>query len=678
MDRRNFFKLVGTVSGAAVTGSCGKSAREIIPLLVPAQEIVPGVEEWHPSVCRACGAGCGTIVRVMEAERRNGDVRERIAAIKKIEGNPLDPVSGGRLCARGQAAVQSLYHPDRLRGPLKQGRPVSWEQALNEIAARLAKADPGRIVFIARPEASTRSATIAAFLKALGAAPAITPGLGDFTIERAAAGRAFGWNGLPVYDLAGADYVLGLGADFLGTWASPVYYARQFGHMRQGRAGRRGRLVHAESRFSTTAAAADEWLPVRPGGEQALALAVGKAVAEDKKAGPAALRDAFASVDFDRAAQESGVAPERIRRVAHELANAEAPLALAGASIVHRRSLDAVVTGNALNWLLGSVGSRVLAPAPPPFEAPRADRPGEAEVVFLDANPVYARPSWRLERVPLVVSFSQFLDDSSAHAHYILPDHDPLESSVAVAPAVAPGIALTGAASFVRPLYDTRATEHVLADLAARLGKQFEADSPERAFARAQADVEESMRQGGYWPDIARRPQAKPPDALPPLAAAEFDGDPKQFPYEFQPYPTLQFGDGCSAHLPWLQELPDPASSAMWGLPVEIDVKTAARLGVVNGDLLRVVSPHGEITAPAYVHPAALPGVVSMGIGQGHASYTRFASGRGANPLAIAGNAGENGAFVFAAARVRIERAGARGGLVQFSYMDRQPETARR
>ena len=89
MDRRNFFKLVGTASGGALTGACGKQAQELIPLLVPATEIVPGAEEWHPSVCHSCPAGCGTIVRVMQAERKievDGEtVRQPIAAIKKIE-----------------------------------------------------------------------------------------------------------------------------------------------------------------------------------------------------------------------------------------------------------------------------------------------------------------------------------------------------------------------------------------------------------------------------------------------------------------------------------------------------------------------------------------------------------------------------------------------------------------
>src|SRR5947207_14913510 len=164
MERRDFFKILSTASAAAV-GGCGRKSDKLIPLLVPEHQIVPGEEQWHPAVCAECAAGCATIVRVMEGVRtvtRNGEqVRERIAAIKKIEGNPLDPVSGGRLCARGQAAVQGLYHPDRLRGPMKRtgGRGqgqfigVSWDEAIAMAAEKIgkARADPRGIVFLTGP-----------------------------------------------------------------------------------------------------------------------------------------------------------------------------------------------------------------------------------------------------------------------------------------------------------------------------------------------------------------------------------------------------------------------------------------------------------------------------------------------------------------------------------------------
>ena len=717
MDRRNFFKLVGTASGGALTGACGKQAQELIPLLVPATEIVPGAEEWHPSVCRSCPAGCGTIVRVMQAERKievDGEtVRQPIAAIKKIEGNPLDPVSGGRLCARGQAAVQGLYHPDRLTGPRKRAGArgsggfdlVDWETTLSEVAAVLAGVDHSRIVYLTSAEIGTRSATAARFLDSIGAPPATMIGVGDFAVERRASQLAFGWDGLPVYEIQDATYVLSIGADFLGGWASPVFYSRRFGHMRRGRPGIRGKLVHAESRFSQTAWSADRWLPVAPGGEQALAMAIGHVVVseslrENDQAGDS-LREAFAATDFSAACKDAGLEEMRVRGVARELAASTAPLVLAGASVVRPGSSKAVTAANALNLLLGNVGAKggVMPPAAAPgglaierpTYRPLEEQISKAEVVMIDGvNPLYATPwlAGPLAKVKLMISFAGFLDDTAAHADWILPDHHALEASAGVIPLMSPTAALTGAPAFVKPLYDTRATPDVLADLARRLDAAFEPVTLDSAYAllHEQAADEESTptdfsdyarRQGGWWarerPADGPLPRTEPPgDWDPPVS------DPA-YPFAFQPYPALQFGFGGESHLPWLQQLPDPASSAVWNLPVEVDPATAEQLDVRNGDTLRVISPRGELEAPVYVNPAAIPGVVSMPIGQGHGTFGRYASGRGVNPLSIVDPVPEQetGVPAFGATRVRLEKGTTKQHLVQYAVVDRQPHPHR-
>ena len=384
MDRRNFFKILSVTSAGAL-GGCGGKADRAIPLLVPEHEIVPGEEQWHPAVCAECGAGCGTVVRIMEGVRtvdRNGEaVRERIAAIKKIEGNPLDPISGGRLCARGQASVQSLYHPDRLRGPMKRTgqrgqaafAAVSWAEAIGQAAEMLAKvraADPARIVFLEGPQAGTRSLAIQRFTEALGAPAPVVCSLADHAVEHKAAEIAFGWKGLPVYDLAHAHYTLGVGADFLGGWASPVYYARQFGEFRQGRRQIRGQLVQAESRLSITAAAADRWLPLRPGSEPQFLAAVGRmlldaGLSRRPEALPKAVVQAFQAADPAALLATCGLEEKRVRQVVRELGESEAPLVLAGASVPHTNSLDAVLASHYLNLMLGNVGKPggVHAPA---------------------------------------------------------------------------------------------------------------------------------------------------------------------------------------------------------------------------------------------------------------------------------------------------------------------------
>jgi anaerobic selenocysteine-containing dehydrogenase len=696
MDRRGFVKILSATS-AGLAGSCGKTDK-LIPLLVAETEIVPGEEQWHPAVCTECAAGCGTLVRIMEGvrtvERGGEQLRERVAAIKKVEGNPLDPVSGGRLCARGQAAVQSLYHPDRLRGPMLrtgdrgkgQFAPATWEQALAAVAGKIAKADPARIVFLAGPHAGTRSVAIARFVQALGAPAPVVCSLADCAVERKAAELGFGWKGLPVYDLAGARHVLGVGADFLGGWASPVYYSREFGAFRQGRREVRGYLVQAESRLSITAAAADRWLPLRPGSEPQFLLAVGRILLDAGLGRNRTMVQPFASADVAALLASCGLEERRVREAVQALGESDAPLVLAGASVPQSNSLDAILLSHYLNFMLGNVGrpGGVLPPAPAaaaPFQNGRAaEALARAQVVLIDgANPAYTLPPssgvlQALVRAETLVGFAGFLDDTAAWCDVVLPGHHTLESEAALIPAVSPQPAVTVAVPFVKPLYDTRAVETILADLARKMSKEYKAVTARDLLPQDSA-FEEIARQGGLWGE-ASKPEPQAPLGPPPSQPepASFAGDAAQYPLLFQPYLSLQFHDGAGANLPWLQELPDPASSSIWGLPVEIDPQLAEHLHVSNGDMVRVESAHGWFEAPAYLHPGAIPGVVSMPIGDGHAYYGRYASGRGANPLSILAPVWEKstGALALGGTRVRLARAGPRRGWIQFASEDRQ------
>jgi anaerobic selenocysteine-containing dehydrogenase len=705
MDRRVFFRILSTASAASVTSGCGSGVKKLMPLLVPDHEIVPGEEQWHPAVCTSCEAGCGTLVRVMEGRRitidRGEQVRERVAAIKKIEGNPLDPVSGGRLCAKGQAAVQGLYHPDRLRGPMKRIGPrgsgqftqVSWTEAVAMAGQSLAKVDPSKIAFLTRGSAGSRSTAFEQFAKAWKAPAPFAFSITGHPVERKAAELVFGWKGQPVYDLANAHSVLGVGADFLGGWTSPVYYARQFGDFRQGRREVRGRLVQAESRLSITAAAADRWLPVRPGTEVQFLAAVGRILidgnlAPHQKDLPKAAAAVFASANVGALLAQCGLQEKRVFQVVRDLGESAAPLVIGGASIVQANSLDAVIASHYINLMLGNVGKRggVLAPAREamaPLENHRfAEALSQAQLVIIDdANPAYTFPRSSgvldaLQRAT-VISFAPFLDDSSAYADLILPSHHPLESEVAVAPAVSNRTAIAVGTPFVRPLYDTRSTEEILAALAEAMQISYSAANIKELLqsqVTEELTIGDILRQGGVWSEEHTAPAPRISNARFETANASAPGGTAQFPLELQPYISLQHHDGSASNLPWMQELPDPVSSSIWGLPVELDPKTAAGLRVANGDIVRVESPHGAIEAPAYIHPGAIPGVVSMPIGDGHTHYGRYASGRGANPLSILAPVFEKstGALVLGGTRVRLSRVGDRKGWIQFSAPDRE------
>ncbi len=161
--------------------------------------------------------------------------------------------------------------------------------------------------------------------------------------------------------------------------------------------------------------------------------------------------------------------------IARELGESEGPLVIAGASIVQTNSVDALIAAHFVNLLLGNVGrpGGVLAPSSSALAGPKTanvpDALKDAQVLLLDgANPVYTLPSASgvtsgLAHLDTIASFGMFVDDSVAYADAILPSHHPLESEIAIVPAVATTpVSINVAVPFVQPLHDTRPLEQVL------------------------------------------------------------------------------------------------------------------------------------------------------------------------------------------------------------------------
>jgi molybdopterin-containing oxidoreductase family iron-sulfur binding subunit len=142
------------------------------------------------------------------------------------------------------------------------------------------------------------------------------------------------------------------------------------------------------------------------------------------------------------------------------------------------------------------------------------------------------------------------------------------------------------------------------------------------------------------------------------------------------PYASQMLYDGSGAHLPWLQETPDPMTSGMWCSWVEINEKKAHELGIAQGDLIEVTSTQGSVRAPAFLNPGLAPDAIAMPVGQGHTNYTRYASNRGVNPIAILAptTIAETGTLAWSATRVKIARVGEpdRDSLILFGGATRE------
>jgi len=741
MDRRSFIKLTAVSGSTAALASCGNPEHQIIRFL-PEEELAPGIAEWRPGVCPLCSSGCGLTVRVMPADvdtTRNGQHGViRLPVAKKFEGLPAHPVNQGALCPRGQAAIQLTYHPDRIAQPLKRSgsrgdgkfEAITWDAAIAELVGKLDALEGNQraLAILTGARRSHRARLFEQFAAKFGAPPPIAYEFFADDVLRRANLVSFGREQLPTFDLANARFVIGFGADFLGTWNSPVAQSAAYGRMRQGRPGVRGALVQVESRMTPTGAVADEWLPAAPGTEGVLALSLAHVIVKEKL-GAADAGRAGAQIDGwaaglgeyapEQASKITGVPATRIERLARAFAAGRPAVAIAGGpALAHTNGLFTALAVNALNAVAGSVGQpggihftpQLLPPAPrgagaeanrtaasrasslASFAADTLSGARTPQLVLVDGvNPVFSTPkAWKvreaLDKAGFIVSFGSFVDETTALADLVLPDHSFLEAWSDASPESGSLVAVSSvAAPVMKPLFDTRSAGDVLLDVAQKLKKPV--DLPWKTYdelLKATFDQlgedawSAAQKQGGWWGELpARLANAAPAPVSGEGRAApvrysppEFAGEAGQFPLHFLPYASAAFLDGSLAHLPWMQELPDPLTTAMWSSWLEINPKTAERLGIRQGDVVEIASQVGAVRAPAFISPAVAPDVVAMPVGQGHQNYTRYASGRGANPIEILAPTAEptTGALAWAATRVKLTRVSEPDGkLILFS-----------
>ncbi len=730
LTRRQFLTVLGGgAAGAVVFQACGVPEQELLvqsPLEMP-EDLVTGLDNWYATLCRQCPTSEGVVVRVMEGRA------------KKVEGNVDYPINRGKHSARCEAGLQDLYHPDRISGPLVrvgergagQWDEISWSDAIGRLVHQLdllqQSGDQTGMVMVTDPVGSHLGTVVESFVSRFGGRHMPYEPL-ERTNLRAAMKQVYGQDVMPDFDIENTSYLLSFGADFLGSWISPVRYARGYGQFRQGDR-ERGTFVQVESRFSMTAASADRWLFVRPGMEGELALSMAQVIVSEGL-GNRAAAEALTSggLNLGRFAPEIvtgnvGVPAERIREVARDFAAHRPALAIGGGSAAaHTNGLFNLQAIYSLNYLVESVGvpGGVIFNPPPALEnVPRAPATasysqwqqlvadmnrGDVKVMMVrGADPMYGIPGANrfgaaTFKVPFIFSFSGHMDDTTAMADLVLPEHSYLEDWGSDVPDPGPGYQTVGFQQpVVRPFFEgrgehlgTRNFAEVLMSAAQALeldlglkGQTFKdilKDGALQLFDKGDGSVTASsfsgfwngvLQRGGWW-DTGAVSTAGPagPPALPSgPPAARFDrpsGAGRTF--HLIPFASTSLGDGSGARLPWLQAAPDPITTAVWRTWVEINIGVAREMGIEEGDVVRVISTHGRdgqaregIEALAYPHPGMSPDVVSIPVGQGHSAGGRYAENRGSNVLSILAPDlvdDETGALAWAATRVRIEKTG--------------------
>ncbi|MCE9628119.1 MAG: molybdopterin-dependent oxidoreductase, partial [Candidatus Eisenbacteria bacterium] len=677
-DRRDFLKLVGVGVAGAAAGCAAPPAEKLIPYLVAPEDILPGVPYFYATACRECPAGCGMVVRSREGR-----------AIK-LEGNSQHPLGQGGLCARGQAGLQGLYDPDRIKTPLvrdgKTWKSVTWDEAIALVGGKLAAAK-GKTVLLTGHETGTYRQLASDFASANGAQHVMWEPFG-YEAVRAANRATYGIDAVANHDIAAARCVIAFGADFLETFGSPVAQARGFAAMRAKRDDGAGHFVTVEPRLSTTGANADEWVAAKPGSEFALALGLANVIVNEGLGNAAAERAALKGVvgafTPEAVAQQTDVPADTITRLARLFAKNSPSLAIAGGISTQGTQGTALVAAvNVLNHVAGNTGRTVrfdrtldlsglstFAQFQSRLEAMAA---GSVEVLVVHgANPAYALPAWTgaadaISKVPFKVALATSKDETSELCDVILPVSHALES-FGDAFSARGVYSLQQPAMRKLPMFDSRPAGDTLIALTKAAGggaawpDSFHDVLRERWKAMhsrfgAGRDFDtfwmESLKNGGVFEDVAAVPVRW--NGAPTFAASERSGDGD---IALVVTASSNFYDGRGANRPWLQELPDMTSKTVWGSWVEIHPETAAKIGVKQGEAVKLESSAGSVEVPAYLYAGIRKDTVALALGQGHTSYGRYAQGRGVNAVALLPKATDEaaGALAYQSANVKLAR----------------------
>jgi anaerobic selenocysteine-containing dehydrogenase len=428
LTRREFIR-----AGAAVT-ALGAAALTLGQKMNTAPAMVETFEEAVvKTTCALCPSGCGLDVRVV-----NGNA-------VKVEGNALHPLNQGVCCLRGQASLEALYSPERLAHPRRQmgkrgsgdWQEISWDEALALAAEKLGvlrqERQAHRLALVHGELRGQMRAFVGRFLEAYGSPNLISRESLASQAARQAMFLSQGINGLPVYDLNNANYVMTFGGNLLETSRNVIVNLEAIAFMRRGRP-QRGKLVAAHPRLSLTGIKADEWVPIRPGTYAALALGMANVIInsqlydksfvhdftfgfEDFKDADGKTHQGFKSLvqeqyDLERVSSITGVPTETIARLAGEFATNRPAVAILPNEISELSSGNSLYTAlavHALNALVGSIdvpGGVLVQRFPEVAEWPEF-QPDEAAQASLSQPRLDGAGSSEL---PLAISAYQNLD----------------------------------------------------------------------------------------------------------------------------------------------------------------------------------------------------------------------------------------------------------------------------
>ncbi|MEJ2158772.1 MAG: molybdopterin-dependent oxidoreductase [Desulfobacteraceae bacterium] len=657
-----------------------------------------GESTYASSTCTLCPGGCGISVR---------KVGKRAV---KIEGAKGHPINDGGICILGLSGLQLLYGPTRVQAPLKrvgkrgEGKwaAISWKQAVSEVAAKLgdlrSQGKPQSLACIVPKEEGTVPQLLSRFMRVYGSPNFFRmPSIDDayetaVYLNQDVAGRA----GL---DVEQADFILSFGSAILDGYGSPVRMFRANSRLKETH----GTVIQIESRLSNTAAKADKWLAVKPGGDADLALAMAHVIisreAYDKDFAANKIEgfDSFARMVAEKytpetATAKTGIDFAVISETAMKFAAAKKPLALYGKGKGQTPgSLKEVLAVQALNALVGNINAPGGARAVPTLDYinwpdmetdaiaanglqnPRLDGAGTDQfpharhllhrfpavaegieaLLVAESNPCYSLPDSQavraaFDKIPFVVSFSSYMDETAMKADLILPNHHYLERIEDVPVTAGVPRPMVGLCRpVVAPLYNTQHLGDSILQIAKALegttASAFPWPDYQNCLKTTLRDKWQTLNTKGIWmgSEAAGENNETPSgkfvmmnNVIGAIFMADdvsVQGQNADFPLVLIPYDSIRLASRYVGDPPFMvKTVSDAVIKGQDGF-VEINPDTAEKLGLADGQKVQLTTPVGSAKVRVHYSDGIMPDLVAMPRGLGHTAYDAYLAGKGVN-----------------------------------------------
>lgn len=626
--RRDFLKVVGFTAGyAAIISGCRQPVRKAIPYLNRPEEVTPGMANYYASSYYD-GHDFSSIV-----------VKVRDGRPIKIEGNELFPLSGGGTNARVQASVLSLYDSYRLQNPLKNGKKISWQDADSEIISKLESitGQQGKISILSSSVISpSTNAVLKKFQEKFPGTEVVFYDDISFSAIRMANDHIFGKPVIPYFKFDQADIIVGFNCDFLGTWLMPAEFSYQYSKTRELGETRKTLSKHFqfESWLSLTGSNADERIPIKPEDEAQI------------------LADIYArlAVAKGRSVPEVPHSAFKVDHIVKLLIDHPAKsIVVSGTNDVNIQSVV-----SAINHLCDNFSTTIDMNNPVQLNQGSDSRfiqlveemnQGSVKgLILYDVNPVYSynEPGnfiSGLKKVELTVSLSQIQDETSVLVEYICPDNHFLESWNDFEPVKN---YFTLAQPTIQNIFDTRQAQSSLltwcgikTDFMAFMQDHWKNNIVSNLNeAISFTNFWDSTLQKGFYTGTSNSPSAVSikQELLDIAVQSILTGSKSDETLQFFLYEKVGIGTGKLANNPWLQELPDPLTKAVWDNYYLVNPRYANTHKIKTED---VYKSDNQIDLPVLVQPGQPEGVIGIALGYGREAAGKVGNKKGANVYSL-------------------------------------------